>query len=149
MDKKQLTETSLPMKAPSSGSCPFCSLPDVRVVHENGFAVVIRDAFPVTAGHTLVLPRRHLGSFFELDRHERDAMFDLLAVARDALDREFKPAGYNIGINDGQAAGQTIAHLHVHLIPRSIGDRADPRGGVRWIFPERADYWSTRDCEPN
>lgn len=91
------------------------------------------------------MPRRHVGSFFDLQQAERDAVFELLALARTALDAEFGPAGYNIGINDGPAAGQTVPHLHVHLIPRYDGDRDDPRGGVRWIFPERANYWSRRD----
>ena len=129
----------------ANSSCPFCTLPLSRVVHENDLARVIRDAYPVAPGHTLVMPRRHVGRFFDLGRPEREALFDLLEVARDALEQELKPAGSNIGINDGQAAGQTVPHLHVHLIPRFAGDREDPRGGVRWIFPERADYWSRRE----
>jgi diadenosine tetraphosphate (Ap4A) HIT family hydrolase len=68
-------------------------------------------------------------------------LLDLLARTKAALDEAHSPAGYNIGINDGAAAGQTIAHLHIHLIPRYAGDQPDPRGGVRWIFPERANYW--------
>ena len=71
-------------------------------------------------------------------------MLNLLDAAKVALDDEFHPNGYNVGINDGLAAGQTILHLHVHLIPRFSGDREDPRGGVRWIFPDRADYWTKR-----
>ena len=108
--------------------------------------MVIRDGFPVSPGHTLVIPRRHVGSLFDLETRERDALFDLLAAARRDLESELGPAGYNIGINDGPAAGQTVPHLHVHLIPRFAGDRADPRGGVRWIFPELADYWSAREA---
>ncbi|MCS5485511.1 HIT family protein, partial [Salmonella enterica subsp. enterica serovar Typhimurium] len=80
--------------------------------------------------HTLVLPRRHKGSFFELEPPERDAVFELLDVARRDLDQSLHPDGYSIGINDGPAAGQTVPHLHVHLIPRYNGDLADPRGGV-------------------
>ena len=95
----------------------------------------------------MALPRRHVGSFFELEVRERDALLGLLDEARRALEQEFHPSGYNIGINDGLAAGQTVPHLHVHLIPRYVGDQVDPRGGVRWIFPERADYWSTRKGE--
>lgn len=72
-------------------------------------------------------------------------MLKLLDESKAALDAEFHPDGYNIGINDGAAAGQTIAHLHIHLIPRYAGDQPDPRGGVRWIFPAKADYWSNRD----
>ena len=77
-----------------------------------------------------------------IDTSEREALMDLLAEAKRRLDKEFKPDGYNIGINDGVAAGQTVPHLHIHLIPRYVGDRGDPRGGVRWIIPEKADYWS-------
>ena len=124
--------------------CPFCNLPDSRIVNSDASAVVIRDGFPVSQGHTLIIPRRHIGSFFELTEAERTSILDLLGQARIELDAEYEPAGYNIGINDGAAAGQTIAHLHVHLIPRYDGDRADPRGGVRWVIPEKADYWSGR-----
>lgn len=125
-------------------SCPFCSLPDERIVVSSNAGVVIRDGFPVSPGHTLVIPCRHIGSFFELEADERDDLMGLLEAAKKALDVEFHPAGYNIGINDGQAAGQTVPHLHIHLIPRYDGDCADPRGGVRWVIPERADYWSSK-----
>jgi len=124
-----------------SPPCPFCSLPAERFVLESAYAVVIRDAFPVSPGHTLIIPRRHVASFFEVTEAERAELMSLLAAARDDLDREFRPAGYNIGINDGAAAGQTVPHLHVHLIPRFAGDREDPRGGVRWVLPDKAVYW--------
>jgi len=135
------------MTSPMAGTCPFCTLPPARIVHANDLAIVIRDAFPVSHGHTLVLPRRHVGRFFDLLPAERNALFDLLDLARRGLDESLRPDGYNIGINDGPAAGQTVPHLHVHLIPRFAGDQADPRGGVRWIFPQRADYWSALDGE--
>jgi diadenosine tetraphosphate (Ap4A) HIT family hydrolase len=102
---------------------------------------VIRDGFPVSPGHTLIIPKRHVASFFDVTDAERTDMMSLLAAARDDLDREFRPAGYNIGINDGAAAGQTVSHLHIHLIPRYEGDRDDPRGGVRWVLPDQAAYW--------
>ena len=82
-----------------------------------------------------------MASFFEATDDERADLVALLLLAREALERDFRPAGYNIGINDGVAAGQTVAHLHVHLIPRYAGDRDDPRGGVRWVLPEKAAYW--------
>lgn len=129
---------------PTAPPCPFCSLPTSRIVHFNDLALVIRDGFPVSRGHTLVIPRRHAGSFFELTAAERSSVFALVDVARSALEVELHPDGYNIGINDGAAAGQTVPHLHVHLIPRFTGDQADPRGGIRWIFPDRADYWSAK-----
>lgn len=125
-------------------TCVFCSLPAERIIDQNDHALVIRDGFPITLGHTLVIPRRHVASFFEVTAEERSAMLALLDRAKSVLDGEFAPAGYNIGINDGQAAGQTVLHLHLHLIPRYAGDRTDPRGGVRWIIPEKADYWSKR-----
>ncbi|MBK9447298.1 MAG: HIT family protein [Betaproteobacteria bacterium] len=125
-------------------SCPFCALDAARVTFSNEYGNVIRDGFPVSDGHTLIVPKRHIGSFFELEPAERDALLALLDEAKRELDESKRPDGYNIGINDGAPAGQTISHLHIHLIPRYIGDRADPRGGIRWIMPEKADYWSER-----
>lgn len=122
--------------------CPFCNLPVHRVVDENALALVVRDAYPISAGHTLVLPKRHVGSFFDLGTDERDAMMGMLDAAKARLDKELAPAAYNVGINDGPCAGQTVPHVHVHLIPRYPGDTRDPRGGVRWVLPEKADYWS-------
>lgn len=119
-------------------------LPESRVLCRNDAAVAICDAYPVTQGHTLVIPLRHVASFFDTTPEERAAMFSLLEAAKQLLQLEFRPAGYNIGINDGAAAGQTVGHLHVHLIPRYAGDRPDPRGGVRWVIPEKADYWTGR-----
>jgi diadenosine tetraphosphate (Ap4A) HIT family hydrolase len=106
--------------------------------------VAFLDAYPLSKGHTLVIPQRHVGSFFETTPGERTELFTLLDRCRTDLMERHKPAGFNIGINDGQAAGQTVMHLHIHLIPRYTGDRPDPRGGVRWIFPDKADYWSGR-----
>lgn len=124
--------------------CPFCALPPARVLLRNDSAIAIRDAYPVSPGHTLVIPVRHLASFFDTAPEERTAMLGLLEAAKQQLHSEFGPAGYNIGINDGAAAGQTVGHLHIHLIPRYPGDRPDPRGGIRWVIPEKADYWTGR-----
>jgi diadenosine tetraphosphate (Ap4A) HIT family hydrolase len=121
--------------------CPFCSLPPDRILFERETALAIRDGFPVSSGHTLIILRRHVASFFEVTDAERADLMALLAAARDDLEREVRPAGYNIGINDGAAAGQTVPHLHIHLIPRYEGDRDDPRGGVRWVLPDKAAYW--------
>ena len=125
----------------SEASCPFCALPAERILLLADEALVIRDAFPVSPGHTLVIPRRHIGSFFELTDAERACMVELLAKAKAELDLSFQPDGFNIGINDGAAAGQTVPHLHLHLIPRYRGDAPDPRGGVRWVLPAKAKYW--------
>ena len=122
-------------------NCPFCTLPRERLVFESELAFVIRDGYPVSPGHTLVIPRRHVASFFETTSEEQASLLKLLNLARIEIGQQFKPEGFNIGINDGAAAGQTIAHLHIHLIPRYAGDRDDPRGGVRWVLPEKAAYW--------
>ena len=113
-----------------------------RNLEANALAISVRDAYPVSPGHTLVMPRRHVGSFFDATPEERSAMLTLLDIAKWKLDHEFSPASFNIGINDGVAAGQTIPHLHLHLIPRYVDDVPDPRGGVRWLIPSKADYWS-------
>jgi diadenosine tetraphosphate (Ap4A) HIT family hydrolase len=122
-------------------SCPFCWLTPERIVRQGQLAVVIRDGFPVSPGHTLIIPKRHVASFFEVTEAERAELMSLLAEARAGLEREYRPAGYNVGINDGKAAGQTVPHLHIHLIPRYDGDQKDPRGGVRWVIPSKAVYW--------
>ena len=121
--------------------CPFCTLPPERIIDSNDLALVIRDGYPISPGHTLVIPKRHIGSWFEITPKEQSAMLDLLERAKAVLEEEFKPDGYNIGINDGPTAGQTVPHLHMHLIPRYKGDQEDPRGGVRWIISEKAKYW--------
>lgn len=127
--------------------CPFCSLPADRIVLSSADAIALRDAYPISPGHTLIVPRRHIGSFFEATTQERAELLALLDEAKRELDAQFAPAAFNIGINDGPAAGQTVPHLHIHLIPRYVGDCTDPRGGVRWIIPDKADYWSTQDID--
>ena len=126
-------------------TCIFCTLPAERIERRAAHGVVIRDGFPISPGHTLVIPQRHVGSFFDLTEDERTGLLALLDDAKKMLDAELQPQGYNIGINDGPAAGQTVLHLHIHLIPRYAGDQDDPRGGVRWIIPEKADYWTRRE----
>lgn len=124
--------------------CPFCQIPPERIITQNEHAFAIRDAFPVSPGHTLIIPKRHIASFFETTQEEKTALLQLLddvGVLLAAPDVLNKPDGYNIGINDGAAAGQTVPHLHIHLIPRYKNDVEDPRGGVRWVVPEKARYW--------
>ena len=108
---------------------------------ENDHAYVVRDGFPVSEGHTLIIPKRHVPSWFETQAIEKAAILQAMDEVKLLLDDEFSPDGYNVGINDGEAAGQTVLHLHVHLIPRYKGDSEDPRGGVRWIVPDKAKYW--------
>ena len=124
-----------------NNDCPFCNLEPDRIISESDYTVTIRDGYPVSEGHTLIIPKRHVESFFELQAIEKAAVLQALDEAKETLDKEFSPDGYNIGINDGEAAGQTVMHLHVHLIPRYKGDTEDPRGGVRHIFPGKAKYW--------
>ena len=126
----------------TGSNCPFCQLDAACIVFSDDVTLVIRDAFPVSPGHTLIIPRRHVGSFFELTPPERASMFELLTQAKVELDETLQPDGFNIGINDGTAAGQTVPHLHLHLIPRYRGDAPDPRGGVRWVLPDKAKYWT-------
>ena len=124
-----------------NSDCTFCNLDPARIISESAHTITIRDGFPVSIGHTLIIPKRHVQSFFDLPAIEKAAILQALDEAKEALDRELSPSGYNIGINDGEAAGQMIPHLHVHLIPRYEGDTENPRGSVRWIFPEKAKYW--------
>jgi len=121
--------------------CPFCFPEPSKIILSNEHALAFLDGFPVTPGHSLIVPRRHIVSFFEATAEEQAALFDLVAQMRQLLVAERQPDGFNIGVNDGAAAGQTVMHLHVHLIPRYAGDTEDPRGGVRWIMPEKAPYW--------
>lgn len=130
----------------SNERCAFCSPPASRVLGANDHAFWIRDGFPVSPGHSLIIPRRHVASFFAVTFEEREALLQLLDEAKLAADAEFEPDGYNVGINDGATAGQTVLHLHIHLIPRYQGDHDDPRGGVRWVIPEKADYWTRPPC---
>jgi diadenosine tetraphosphate (Ap4A) HIT family hydrolase len=120
--------------------CLFCSVPSSELTLDRPLAMARRDTYPVSPGHTLIIPKRHVVSFFETTDEERLAMCRLLDEVKAMLDEKHKPDGYNIGINGGEAAGQSVMHLHIHLIPRYKGDRPDPKGGVRWVLPEKATY---------
>lgn len=123
-------------------NCPFCNLSDKRIIQSNDLTLAIWDGFPISPGHALILPKRHFCSVFDATQYEVSSLIRLVKSIKYVLQEKFNPDGYNIGINDGYAAGQTISHLHIHLIPRYNGDSPDPKGGVRWIFPDKADYWS-------
>jgi diadenosine tetraphosphate (Ap4A) HIT family hydrolase len=121
--------------------CPFCA-PDLpSTVSSSAHAAAIPDAYPVTEGHLLVIPRRHVESVFDLDEAEQADLWSLVARVRDELRRRPGVVACTVGVNDGPAAGQIVRHAHVHVIPRREGDVPDPRGGVRWVIPERAAYW--------
>lgn len=121
--------------------CPFCPPYAFKPTTTSALSVAFADRFPVTEGHTLIIPRRHVASFFELAPAEQADLLALAAKERERLCVGGGIEAFNLGINDGPSAGQTIPHAHLHLIPRRRGDHVDPRGGIRLIFPERARYW--------
>ena len=121
-------------------NCIFCNMQKERVVLENDFGYAMYDGFPVNPGHLLIIPKRHFSNFFESTDTERTALFSLVDDAKKILDQKFQPEGYNVGINIGEAAGQSVMHLHIHLIPRYIGDVEKPKGGVRGVIPSKQSY---------
>lgn len=132
-----------PQSQPGHSSCPFCALiADRQIRTESEAAVAFPDAHPVTSGHTLIVPKRHVRSVFELSENEQVDLWNLVARVRGELATNNPDRDFTIGVNDGEAAGQTVDHAHVHVIPRRVGDVLDPRGGIRWVVPEKADHWS-------
>jgi hypothetical protein len=122
--------------------CPFClRIGESDLLLGNASCAAFLDSYPVAEGHTLVIPRTHVESFFELPSEDRADLWRLVDQVVELLTIRWPSDGFNIGVNVGKAAGQTIPHAHVHVIPRNIGDVNDPRGGVRWVIPERAKYW--------
>ena len=125
----------------TNNECLFCTIDQERIIEQNDLAYVIRDGFPVTEGHSLIIPKRHAVDFFELTRDETEACNDLLHLQRNALmASDNSITGFNIGMNAGESAGQTIFHCHIHLIPRRDGDVDNPRGGVRHLIPGKGFY---------
>lgn len=124
------------------GDCPFCGIEQARLIAEDPLAFAVRDLFPVSPGHTLVMPRRHVADWWHATSGERRALAGLVDSVKADIDREYRPAGYNVGFNDGRAAGQTVFHLHIHVIPRYRGDVPDPRGGIRHVRPDLANHLS-------
>jgi ATP adenylyltransferase len=121
--------------------CVFCGIDSNRIVQQTDLFVVIRDLFPVTNLHTLIIPKRHVASYFELTDAELREVHHLLKVQRqEILKADGTVSGFNIGINVGGDAGQTVFHCHVHLIPRRSGDTENPRGGVRSVIPSKQNY---------
>jgi len=120
-------------------ACPFCNA-NTEIVIENEYAFSICDRHPVSPGHSLIIPKKHVTNIFDLPLDDYHACFDLVRAVRKRLEREHRADGFNIGVNCGAVAGQTIAHAHVHLIPRYAGDVSKPRGGVRNVIPGKGDY---------
>ncbi len=137
------TRLGVTMLGARPATCPFCERAAAGAVFAaNATAVALPDAYPLAAGHTLVCPRRHVSDLFALDEDEWSGVWSLVRDVQRRLVGGVDADGWNVGVNAGPAAGQTVEHAHVHLIPRRAGDVVDPRGGVRWVLPDRADYWS-------
>ena len=123
--------------------CLFCNVDKSKIVSENDFFIVVRDNYPVTELHTLIISKRHTASYFELEDSEKISLIKTLDKQKNLLlQNDSTIKGFNIGINDGVEAGQTIMHFHAHLIPRRTGDVQNPRGGVRGVIPEKQNYES-------
>jgi len=125
-------------------SCPFCDHAPSSLWIESASALALWDGFPISEGHTLVVPRCHVASLFDLPPSETASLWEFVTRVRAELTNRFGVEAFNIGLNDGRAAGQTVMHAHIHVVPRRDGDVAEPRGGVRWVIPEKADYWTKR-----
>jgi diadenosine tetraphosphate (Ap4A) HIT family hydrolase len=128
------------MNASQDESCPFCSMVEERIIEGGEYAFAVLDAYPVSPGHTLIVSRRHVADAFELSGDEIAEIMRLIQAARRRIDAEYRPDGYNVGVNVGKDAGQTIMHVHVHVIPRNAGDVARPEGGVRHVIPGKARW---------
>jgi diadenosine tetraphosphate (Ap4A) HIT family hydrolase len=129
------------IKRKENPTCPFCN-PDTEreLIVESATAYAIYDKFPVSNGHALIIPKKHCADYFDLTFKEQSACMFMLNIVKQTLRKKFKPDGFNVGINIGEAAGQTISHVHMHLIPRYNGDQKEPRGGVRGVIPDKRSY---------
>lgn len=126
-------------RVPEPERCVFCQGDRSRVLDDE-LAYALRDAYPVSPGHTLVICKRHVATYFNATPQEREAIWAAVEQVKADLDATVQPDGYNVGFNAGPAAGQTVMHLHVHVIPRFVGDTKDPRGGVRGVIPSKQKY---------
>ena len=121
--------------------CVFCDkIKCGDYFYENDKVVALYDAYPVSKGHCLIVPKRHFDNYFQATEMEIKAIYKAIKVVRTITDDLYKPDGYNIGTNVGEVAGQTVQHMHVHLIPRYINDMQDPKGGVRGVIPNKQKY---------
>ena len=122
-------------------NCPFCKAESERdIIASSSLSVAFFDGFPVSPGHALIIPKRHVSSFFDLSKDEQQDLLNLTDRVKQIVEERYHPDGYNIGINVGEAAGQSIFHVHMHLIPRYQGDVPNPRGGVRGVIPAKQNY---------
>src|SRR3979411_138009 len=121
-------------------SCPFCWIDASRIAFSNDSVIAIWDGFPVSPGHLLIIPRRHTPAWPNLSSVEKAAIWAAIDQGQAAISERFRPDGFNVGFNESSAAGQTVLHFHLHIIPRYRGDVVDPRGGVRHVIPDKANY---------
>ena len=127
-------------------TCPFCRLSRrMEIICETATCVAFYDGYPVSPGHALIIPKRHVASYFDLTNHEREAMNVMLQYVKQKVDERYYPDGYNVGIDVNEAAGQSVFHVHMHLIPRYKGDVENPKGGVRGVIPEKQKYSTIKD----
>lgn len=125
--------------------CLFCKPKRKEVIAETDLAALVTDTYPVSKGHCLVIPKRHIKTYFECTEEENRDFRILILKAKEHLDKEYSPDGYNIGSNNDLAAGQSVFHLHIHVIPRYTGDVDNPKGGVRWVVPKNSQYQYPKD----
>ena len=124
-------------------NCPFCNIEKLdkdRILYQDSSWIAIYDNYPVSKGHVLLIPKRHCETYFDLNYVELASLGVTIGVIKLILNKKFNPDGYNIGVNCGEVAGQTVKHCHIHIIPRYKGDMEDPRGGVRGVIPEKQKY---------
>ncbi len=136
-----MTEERAHYDVGSVSECPFCRIDPTRVAWSSTLVLALWDAFPVSPGHALIVPSRHVETWSDLTPAEKTAIIEGLDAVRALIDDRHAPDGYNVGFNDGAAAGQTVMHFHMHVIPRYRGDARDPRGGIRWVLGDKAVYW--------
>jgi diadenosine tetraphosphate (Ap4A) HIT family hydrolase len=129
-------------------SCPFCSVDESRIAFSNDCVIAIWDGFPVSPGHLLIIPRHHTPTWANLSPSEKAATWSAIDQGQRLISERFHPDGFNVGFNESAAAGQTVSHFHLHIIPRYAGDVADPRGGVRYVIPDRANYLAAYENIP-
>lgn len=120
--------------------CPFCRIVPNGSLTRNNSCFAIYDNYPVTKGHTLVISKRHVRTYFDLTQSEKEEVWKLVEQVKEALSAQYSPTGFNVGFNAGETAGQTVLHCHIHVIPRYHGDMDDPRGGVRGVIPAKQKY---------
>lgn len=123
----------------TNNNCPFCNS-DRDILLENESAYAIYDLYPVTEGHSLIIPKIHVDSYFDLSDNYKSMVWNLVDRMKENLSANFNPDGFNIGINIGTVSGQTVPHVHIHLIPRYTGDTKNPTGGVRGVIPDKMQY---------